>query len=81
LAPKIPRAGYSDRPSTTPSGGLPSINTVGAGITSALGNMADAGIEIAAAEEKRLAKLRAEKQAIVDEVDAGRRRGISRRLL
>ena len=71
--PKIPRIS-GERPGGASGGRIPTTN-VGGEITNVLGDLVDVGYGIAHQEEARLEKMRLQKQAIVDEVEAGRRAG------
>lgn len=75
---KIPRINLGDRPSGVPGGGSLSIDAVIAPTTAA-SNLLDVGTRIASEAEKeyqlRLRAVREQKQAIVNEVAAGRRAG------
>lgn len=73
---KIPRIQQGDRPSGVPGGALPGVGSGAAPAFDALGNLADVGYKIASDIEKteieRLRRVAEQKQAIVDEVSAGR---------
>ena len=76
---KIPRIEKGNRPSAVPGGPLPGVNSGAAPAIAAFGNLAEVGYKIAAdAEEREMERLRLiqeRKQAIVNEVEAGRRAG------
>ena len=75
---KIPRVSQGDRPSAVPSGPLPTAGEA-VGIIKAVGGLVDIGVKIAAEVEEKeariLQKAREDKQAIVNEVAAGRMAG------